>query len=457
MLRFWDEAIGEAFLSYHGLGDAGSCYALHGPDAERIQAATGARAVHTACRDPAMPYPIIVGCAMPPGDPRVYYSYEFTPQYSGVPAAIGDALPLPLGGVLIEAFAASSSPPAAPRPADAPPVDRVRCALCLRRVVPLAQAAGISSGYLAQHFARAARGPGPWALMGCAEMAYWDGLGGGGRDLGFCDGAGTDNYALLPALRRGVRALLVCVALSARPPPPGPPGDAAADADAADAFAAEHPDLAAYFGRIPPGQGPRHGGGAVGAGEHNASVCVFEPDAFDALAGRLRALEAAGEALVVRLRLRVVANATQGVAGGRAVETVWVFNGGAARWRAALPAEARRAAEAIPGFPYLPTAKLAYSRREATCLSQLAAWSVHQAAAPIRAMLRAPKPPRGGAPAPAPTAPAAPPDSDLAVGRSGDGWPPQREASQPPAPSGPVDGTADRQPAGGPMPHESGR
>lgn len=121
---------------------------MPGMPTERARRA-GIRKVHQACRHSAMPYPIIVGTIMPPGDERLYHSYEFTPQYSGVPAKIDDNI----GGVLVEPMAASSDPPGEMTRDEEQPFQRMTAPMTSRWVPPLIQAAGISSGFIAQNYA----------------------------------------------------------------------------------------------------------------------------------------------------------------------------------------------------------------------------------------------------------------------------------------------------------------
>jgi hypothetical protein len=240
-VRAWSDTVGKAFLAKHGLGDPSTSYAIAtSPSAVARAKATGVKEVFTACRQPSMPYPISVGCVMPSDDARVYQSFEFTPEYCGVPTTIADTKPIKLGGVLIEPFACSSKPPKAGLPAKFGPTDGpATVQVETPWVVPLSQQAGISSQFVAQNYASTSRGEAMWEVMACPEMYNWNGTDGQGAELGFCDGGGTDNMAIYPALRRGVESIFVGASTGA------------AVADSAEEFAAYCYDISGYFGRIP--------------------------------------------------------------------------------------------------------------------------------------------------------------------------------------------------------------
>merc|ERR550532_3001010 len=88
-----------------------------------------------------MPYPIMTACSILRNrlpDKSPFVSYEFTPWYSGVPRADED-----WGGVLVETFAASCDPP------EEDPDGDGAISVKVQWVMPLAQAVGISSQFLA--------------------------------------------------------------------------------------------------------------------------------------------------------------------------------------------------------------------------------------------------------------------------------------------------------------------
>jgi len=367
-LRAWSDAVGDAFLSRHGLNEADCGYAMPGMPTLRAERA-GLRKVHQACRHHSMPYPIIVGTVMPPGDERLYHSYEFTPQYSGVPAKIDGVL----GGVLVEPFAGSSDPPGEELAADAEsPFQRLTAPLSCRWVPPLIQMAGISSSFIAQNYANS-QSEWTWEMMGCPEMYYWDGMSFEGREMGFADGGGTDNMAILPSLRRGVKKLLVCCSIGGVPSP---------------AFAKVNYDISGYFGATPEGTDISTGSGNISVDVWNRHVQVFPSEKCDQLVEKLLEAQEAGEPLRVRLKMDVLENVNQGVAGGYEVDTLWLFNGGMSKWAENLPEETKALiAEAMEGFPYFSVMKLNYTAAEVSCLSQLASWNAFQVHSDIKSLL----------------------------------------------------------------------
>jgi hypothetical protein len=244
-VRAWSDAVGKGFLTAHGLNVQSAAYSIHtSKEAQERALDSGVEKVFTACREPSMPYPIVVGCVMPSevkGN-MAYESYEFTPEYSGVPAILHHTNPIKLGGVLIEPFAACSKPPKAGLPAQFGPTDGpATVSVETPWVVPLTQQAGISSQFIAQNYAKTSRGEAMWEVMGCPELHTWNGIDGKGEEMGFCDGGGTDNMAIFPALRRAVTSIVVGASNSAPPP-------ATAEEWAGFAY-----DISCYFGRIPEG------------------------------------------------------------------------------------------------------------------------------------------------------------------------------------------------------------
>ena len=75
--------------------------------------------------------------------------------------------------------------------------------------------AGVSSQFVAQNYADASNET-TWELMGCPELHVWTKTGEKGKEMPFADGGGVDNLAILPALRRGVKKLVICYAGSAK-------------------------------------------------------------------------------------------------------------------------------------------------------------------------------------------------------------------------------------------------
>lgn len=212
-------------------------------------------------------------------------------------------------------------------------------------------------------------------MMGCPEMYYCDGMSFEGREMGFADGGGTDNMAVLPPLRRGVKRLLICCAIGSVP---------------TEDFAKVNFDISGYFGATPEGTEVSTGSGTIPVEVWNKHVQVFPPEKCDELVAKLLELQEAGEPLRVRLQMDVLENPAQGVAGGYEVDTLWLFNGGMSKWSQCLPDETQQlVTEGIEGFPYLSVMRLDYTSAEVSCLSQLATWNAYQAHADIKSLLLA--------------------------------------------------------------------
>ncbi len=102
-------------------------------------------------------------------------------------------------------------------------------------------------------------------LLDFPTLPMWNGTDFNGKDYDVCDGGGTDNMALLPSLRRGVKSILIFapvygdiakfLGLATGTDSVDEPLESAS-ASGEDAFAAECNDVSAYFGAIPEGKGP---------------------------------------------------------------------------------------------------------------------------------------------------------------------------------------------------------
>ena len=217
---------------------------------------TSAPQVHVACKEPDLPFPVLVGCVAPKGDIRKFHCYEFTPLYSGCPAIINDTPEIAIGGVLVEPFGSNCRAPGLQLPSHG---SEAMLDLDVEWRVPLVQAAGISSSYIAQMKADASK-EGLWEAMGCPELHIFNGIDGQGAEMPFADGGGVDNTAIHAALRRGVSKVLACYA-NGRPLEP-------------EVFW----DVAALFGAVPEGkqdfEGPKMGGGVIPAAVFNKHIQV---------------------------------------------------------------------------------------------------------------------------------------------------------------------------------------
>ena len=308
-VRAWSEAVGKGFLDPYALGAFNAAYCLKGREAS-TQEQTDAPLVNTACRDPSMPFPILVGCIAAKGDERQFHCYEFTPLYSGCPAKIEDAAGKKFGGVLIEPFGANSKAPTAALPLPGPPA---LMDLDVEWPVPLVQTAGISSSYIAQMKADSSK-EGMWEALGCPELHVWNGQDGKGEETPFADGGGVDNTAIHALLRRGTTKIVSCYANSPVWTEDEPP--------AADDFW----DLSALFGAVPEGKGPKMASGVIDAAVFNKHVQVFETEKWAELVAAVNKCVADKVSVVVPMKLKVLQNKAQGVQGGYDADVVFVFN-----------------------------------------------------------------------------------------------------------------------------------
>ena len=305
-----------------------------------------------------MPFQIVVGCIAAKGDHRQFHCYEFTPLYSGCPTVISDTPGAKLGGVLVEPFAANSKPPTAALPGPGPP-STMEVEVAWR--VPLVQVAGVSSSYIAQMKADSFK-KGMWEALGCTELHIWNGIDKQGGETPFADGGGVDNSAIHALLRRGTRKILSCYA------------NDKVWSEEAPLDAAYNWDLSALFGAVPEGKGPKMASGVIKAEVFNKHVQVFETGKWAELVDAVSKCVADKAAVVVPMKLAVLANQAQGVQGGYDAEVVFVFNCMPAAWHAALPEETMKAlakSKELQGFPGIPTTKLDYDPDLASYLSQV--------------------------------------------------------------------------------------
>ena len=335
---------------------------------------TAAPNINVACSKPGMPFPIMVGCIAAKGDHRQFHCYEFTPLYSGCPAKIQDAPGMKFGGVLIEPFAANSKPPTKPLPPMGPPVTME---LEVEWRVPLVQAAGVSSSYIAQMKADSSK-EGMWEALGCPELYIWNGIDGQGGETPFADGGGVDNTAIHALLRRGNTKILCCYANSV------------VWAVEAPLDAAAFWDLSALFGAVPAGKGPKMASGVIEATAFNKHVQVFETHKWQDLVSAVSKCVEKRASVVVSMKLKVLENEAQGVQGGFYTDVVFVFNSMPEAWHAALPEETRTAlkeSKELKNFPSIPTTKLNYDPDLASYLSQIASYNMLQALPAINKLL----------------------------------------------------------------------
>lgn len=321
-----------------------------------------------------LPYPVMTACVISDGrlpEKCPFVSYEFTPLYSGVPSVVEDPA-LKLGGVLVESFACCSDPPTEELELDGH--NKAQLELKVRWVTPLAQAMGISSQFLAMIVS--AKNKHLWHLIMCPQLCVWNGIDMDGGVVEMTDGGGSDNFAIFPALRRGVKKLIICSAPACPVSPDWPK----------DMF-----DISGYFGAYPAGESFAYSKLPVTSEVWNKAAQVFERSMWDELFGELQRRTADGRPLAIRKQLRVLPNSEQGITGGYEVDTLWMFNGRPTKWWNDLPAETRDYLnETIPSFPLMSTFIVDYDPETINLVSNICAWQIFQAQGEIADMLARP-------------------------------------------------------------------
>ena len=446
----WARSVGEGFLLPFGEDIKGDgeearvhlqvAYAMAGPETEKRAAeASGVTKVLTACQDPEMPYPIIIGAVVVPEDDLQFVAYEWTPQYSGVPvlltspqaaeAGLVQVKGLPegttvLGGVLIEPIGANSDAPEHALPAsNGPPA-----LMDLNRAwnVPLAQAAGISSAFVAQHVPSQKISDYTGAIK--LHVISADGS---GALMGFADGGGVDNTGVHAALRRGVAKLLVCNANGVALPEKGDKGDKGdkellkADkellkATFAKAVSKQFSDLSSLFGAYPDDEPVNFGrkrsqlkdGETVSDNEipgdkWNSYMQVLGKEKWDEVVDQMfdwSASNPEGKPLMCHVKdVDVVSNGYQGVCSrGEKVEIIFLFNSMPEKWKEMVDKvddgvegnfKESHATEnlfsfmADSTFPYIATTKLTYDPNLVGYLSNLSAYNMRQILPEVRQLI----------------------------------------------------------------------
>ena len=269
---------------------------------------------------------------------------------------------VPVGGGLVDAFAAGSS-----WLADGPG-DTVQVAPAARRFA-LADIAGVSSVAFAQtleeRFAE---------LSGLVpRYAVWPvrpGARAQGRELRFADGGSLENLGVNALLARGFRRLIVCI-------------NTAEPLRRDNGAAVVCSDLPPLFGLQPyaPGQGYRPWGPTRGSGPSalQRHSQVFPSRDFQALADGLLAAHEAGGTAMVEQTLDVQPNPWFAVPGGHPVRVLWICNAQVPAWWDALSWEVRAAveAESLGHFPlYLTVEQLELSATLVNALAHLSCWNL---------------------------------------------------------------------------------
>lgn len=367
--RIWEDAIGDMLLQPYSCNEADSAFCLAGRESNAESA--GVPNIYSACVDSSIPFPVITACVIVPErlpEATPFVSFEYTPLYSGVPTRVEDS-DIKLGGVLVENFALCSLPPEE----DAVESGKQQVQLDVEWSTPLAQAMGDSSQFLAM--AVNAENPLLWDVMGCPITHLWNGIDHGQGKFEMTDGGGSDNLAIYPALRRGVKKLIICSALAVPISP---------------TWAKDEFDISGYFGAYPDDETFSYAKLNVGNDAWNRAAQVFERNKWDELFATLTALIEQGRPQIIPMRLKVLPNKEQSIAGGYEVETVWIFNAKPDEWWNKLPEETRNwidETETTKGFPIVSAFIVDYDPETVSVLSNVCTWQILQAQKELEKLL----------------------------------------------------------------------
>jgi hypothetical protein len=377
-------------------------------------------------------------------DARQFFPYEYTPLYVGAPGlqrTPGTDLP-PIGGGYIEPLGFNSKPPGAAAAAAAAAAAKrdgggkgMQLKLKPEWLVPLRGWAGVASGWMSQN--HKPHGAAMQQLLAQNRYQYWDLEDYRGGDTKFVDGGAVDLEGLMPLLRRGVRAIVLCIPIWA--PPDGPidkfsrgafvlAGDEVLWAQGGQArgdivrrrslfcaacvcfpplqtsplpshtYTKQPPkttaqfDVSGLFGVIEPGTNRTI---TVADSVYRPLLHVFPTEDWPKLFAAYKAVYAARRTPYVRMRHRVLRNDYQGVRGGYTADVLWVLNGRDDAWEARLPPATRAYLNATRGFDFAPLGRfpLTYTFRPdtpaqmVTMLSQYATHQMAELAPVIRDMI----------------------------------------------------------------------
>ncbi|KAF6265849.1 hypothetical protein COO60DRAFT_1697550 [Scenedesmus sp. NREL 46B-D3] len=375
-INVWSAAIGEAFLEPYELngdastwtaaGTAGSVHqALAGLPAEVAVYSykPGGAAAAGSSSDPR-PFPIFLASVMRENATIRYYPYEFTPLYAGCAATFTDTTPI-LGGGFVDPLGINTnlpnpkaqvpvkiqqalSKPAGSSASAAAAMAAVNATAAAARsqrlmqlqplivqaqsehLVPLKQVAGMSSSALAN--ARQMVGlKDPYTLAATTEtLRYWNQVDiSGGEKLPFGDGAGADNTAITPLLRRRVPKIIAIVAAI----------KSVMDMTV-EQWAGNQWETSGLFGVCPSGHGrnfERFAESHEAVDVFNKRNKVFPSEGFQELYAALKRSLAAGGPAHHLATYTVLENQFEGIAGGWQVQILWVVTQPQRTWEERLP------------------------------------------------------------------------------------------------------------------------
>jgi len=379
----WSDAIGDAFLHPFGLGTHQGTVTTLGTKGEvafKIAQQMPANMPIMTAGTKDRPFPIMLGSLILPNDSRTFFPFEFTPLYYGSPSLFNDTEPGTVGGGFIEPIGFHSKPPTEKVTSfDGSQTVKVDVSY----TVPLVQAVGVSSSYLAQ---KNRGGVDHEELYSVEQFDYWNQDDFKGLDsTRFGDGGGNDNSAITPLLRRGVEFIIAGQASNTNP-----------DTNATH-WAQSQSDISGLFGAVP--EGPERLDGRL-PDLYNKLHQVFPREEYDALYNMHSQRFKEGGPTVYTQTLKVLPNTFLNVKGGYTVKVLWLLNSYNKGFEEQLPKETQHAINRTrdhPGgilkalqdinpldsglhdFPLVDTSALDYTPHLATLMSQQASWMVYEA------------------------------------------------------------------------------
>ena len=344
--------------------------------------------------DPRRPYLVVNACIASPTSitppvegAETLVGIEYTPLYVGVqaplqtfdfPSSEGPAVPVQIGGGVVEPFAYDGAGPSSA------PVESIVTVPPIAKAQRhrLADATGTSSSAFVAEAEK-------FSVSGLSPQAdYWpvDATGAiPATSMDFGDGGNLENYGLIALLKRGVKNIIVFVNTSIKLQdfdPTKPPSKDDIDCD------------------IPPLFGLP---GCTQAMERNQ---VFPTDAFSTVAQGLIDAKygtTPNGTVMFQSALEVQDNAWWGLTGGWSANVLWVYNDRVMAWEEQLPADVAQAIEegnaADPSGPFehfpnyytmfqnsdLELVEL--TREQVNLLGALSCWNITENADTFRAFL----------------------------------------------------------------------
>jgi len=385
---WWSKTVGNSFFVGLPRGYNSTVCAISKAKASEVEKSLKGMVKKVCAARKNAPFLIMNGCILVGGD-RGCIPLEFTPLYYGVPSAFKD-----IDAVFVEPVGYCASDVTRDQ------LSRIESGsattVTVSRVVAIHECSGISSSNIAQTH-------GDDVEAKAYESANFPMIPCFSAGLQRCvDGGSADNTAILAVLRRGCRNIIAGLACNL----------SVAEDSVEDANVHSLGTLAGLFGRMKlkvPGTKVDQ----VTESDYNSQRVVFPSEAWDELIAGMRQRLAAGEGLVHKMCVPVLANPSIGVAGGYTCNIVFTFSGECSAFVNKLPANTRKqleddkkasttggvlekleeqleavglSAANLSTFPYVPVLELKYGPSLIMLMSQLASFTLKQRAEELKAL-----------------------------------------------------------------------